>query len=94
MNRDNVQMSPFPRMGGTAMELKEEMETYKAHQNELVLESEGRYALIKGGAIKGPYDSYDEALDAGYDAFGPVPFLVKKIVKGEPIHYISRPLPR
>lgn len=88
-----VRLSPYPGMGAT-MELKEEMETYKAHQNELVLANEGRFVLIKGGAIRGPYDSYDAALDAGYEAFGPVPFLVKRIVKGEPIHHISRPIPR
>lgn len=83
---------PSPGRGDAVDTLREELETYKAHQNELVLHSEGRYILIKGGAIKGPFDTYEEALDAGYSTYGLVPFLVRKISRDEPVLFISRSL--
>lgn len=78
--------------GGT-MALEHEMATYQAHLLEL-LANEGKYAVVRGEEIAGAYDSYDDALQAGYDRYGLVPFLVKKISRVEPIQYFSRDLPR
>jgi len=54
---------------------------------------DGELLVIRGGEIAGVFDTYDDALEAGYGQFGPVPFLVKKIQRLEPVHYFSRDLP-
>jgi hypothetical protein len=74
------------------MELARELETYKAHQTELVLSNEGGYVLIKGDQIQA-YSNYEEALSAGFDQYGLEPFLVKQVCRAEPVHYFSRNLP-
>lgn len=70
-----------------------EIETavFQAHLAEL-LPSEGKFVLIKGEAIDGPFDTYDEALEVGYRQYGPTPFLVKQIRAAEPIQYFARDL--
>jgi hypothetical protein len=73
------------------MGLEYEQATYQAHLIDL-LSYEGKYILIKGEDIVGPWETYEEALQAGYDRFGLVPFLVKKIQRVEPIQYFSREL--
>jgi hypothetical protein len=75
------------------MALEHENGVYQANLLEL-LAYEGKYVLVRGDEIAGHWDSYEEALQAGFDRFGPVPFLVKRIQKVEPIHYFSRDLPR
>jgi hypothetical protein len=74
------------------MGLEIEMATYHAHLMDL-LQHEGKYVVIKGDEILGhPHDTLDDALGAGYDAYGLVPFLVKKISRVEEIHHFSRDL--
>jgi hypothetical protein len=80
------------RDGGT-MALEHEMATYQANLLEL-LANEGKFVVILGEEIAGAYDTYEEALEAGYGRYGLVPFLVKKISRVEPIQYFSRDLPR
>lgn len=75
------------------MALEIELATYHAHLMELI-DSEGKFVVIKDERILGRYDSYEEALEAGYAEFGPVSFLVKQIRRVEPIQYFSRDLPR
>lgn len=75
------------------MALEQESATYQEHLMEL-LDSEGKYVLIGGAEIVGCFDSYEQALDAGYDRFGLAPFLVKEIRRAEPLLYFSRDLPR
>jgi hypothetical protein len=57
------------------------------------LTNEGKYVVVHGETIAGPFDTYEDALQAGYDKFGVVPFLVKRISRVEPIQYFSRDLP-
>ena len=75
------------------MSLERELATYHEHMLEL-LSSEGKFVLIRGDEIAGRYDSYEKALEAGYERYGLDPFLVKKIQRSEPLHYFSRDLPR
>ena len=71
------------------MALEHEMGVYQANLMDL-LANEGKYVVIKGDELlPAAYDEYDEALAAGYERFGPVPFLVKKIQKTEPILYFT-----
>jgi hypothetical protein len=74
-----------------AMALERELAVYNEHLMEL-LANEGKYVVVLGEAIEGPFDSYEDALQAGYDKFGVVPFLVKQISRVEPIQYFSRDL--
>ncbi len=74
------------------MALERETETYmKLLQNELTGQ-EGRYALIASDRLLGVFDSYNDALTAGYKEQQLNPFLVKKIAAVESIAYFSREL--
>lgn len=61
------------------MSFKLELDTYKDNLTNLLITNEGRFVVIKDDWILGVYDTYDDALDAGYFRFGVGPFLVKKI---------------
>jgi hypothetical protein len=80
--------------GGAGMDFTRELGTFQVNLMEL-LEHEGAFVVIKGEDIKGPFDTYDDALTGGYEAFGPVPFLIKQVHRpeAEPVHYFSRDLP-
>ena len=75
-----------------AMELEKELSVYESHLIEL-LPNEGKYVVICGDEIDGPFHNYDEALGVGYEKHGLKSFLVKQIKQAEPIHYFSRDLP-
>ncbi len=74
------------------MALERELETYqKLLHGELAAEV-GRYALITKDDLLGVFDSYNDALTAGYKECGLDPFLVKKIAAVETIAYFTRDL--
>jgi hypothetical protein len=73
------------------MALEKELATYNQNLIDL-LAHEGKFVLIHGVTIKGPFETFEDALAAGYDAYGLEPFLVKQIHKAEPIQYFSRDL--
>ncbi len=61
------------------MALEQEMETYRRNLPKL-LQTPGKFVLIKGKKILGIYETDEAALDAGVDLLGPrVDFLAKKI---------------
>lgn len=71
-------------------ELQAELETYNKLLPEL-LKDEGKFALIHDGDLQGIYETYDDALQVGYDQFGvDSVFLVKKILASEQVQYFSR----
>ncbi|CAN5490327.1 hypothetical protein BH09SUM1_BH09SUM1_00080 [soil metagenome] len=57
---------------------KNELATYKRHLAEL-MSSEGKFVLVKGDEVFGPFDSYDIAIGEGYTRFGLNSFMVTKI---------------
>lgn len=63
--------------------LKTELQTYEADKDELVAKGEGKFVLILQRDIAGIWETYEDALQAGYARFGLKPFLVKKIEKIE-----------
>ena len=73
------------------MALEKEMATYQIHLMEL-LANEGKFVVVRGEEITGPYDAYEQSLEAGYEQYGLEPFLVKQISRVEPIQYFSRDL--
>jgi hypothetical protein len=68
-----------------------ELEAYREHLPEL-LEAEGKFVLIRDRAVGGPFDTYADALEAGYSKYGLESFLVKQIRSAEPIQYFARDL--
>lgn len=73
------------------MELERELQTYLKSLPSLVTylkalpilvrnpDNVGKFVLIHGGDVIGVHITYDEALKAGYDAFGLDPFMVSQI---------------
>jgi len=72
-------------------DLARELATYK-RALEGLLAHEGKYALVVGESVIGIYDAYGDALQAGYQAAGLEPFLVRKISGVETVSYFSRPI--
>ena len=68
--------------------LEVEMSTYKQVLPTL-LDKLGKHVLIKGATFE-VFESYEEALNAGYTKFGLEPFLVKKIAPSEQVAYFTR----
>ncbi|HLN33571.1 MAG TPA: hypothetical protein VK395_37945 [Gemmataceae bacterium] len=65
-----------------------ELQTYSKELPKL-LAYEGRFVAIRGQEIVGPVQTYEDALEIGYERFGLQPFLVKRIEETETVY----PLP-
>jgi hypothetical protein len=76
----------------TTEHLKTELETYEREKSRLVAESEGKHVLIQGSEVSGVWDTYVDALNAGYTKFQLTPFLVKQIEGIERVHFFTRDL--
>ena len=72
--------------------LEREIATYRARLPEFLRDHEDQFVLIRGEEVLGFWPTFDEALEVGYDRFGLVPLLVKKVRAEEPIYYFSRDL--
>lgn len=64
-----------------AEKLQAENEIYEREKAQLLAaEGAGKFVLIGGGAVQGAWETYEDALKAGYEHFGlKADFLVKKI---------------
>ncbi len=69
--------------------LEKELETYESLLPTLKAD-EGKFALIHGAVLLGTFDSYEDALNIGYERCGLKPFLVKRIKANESVAYFSR----
>ncbi len=52
--------------------------------------SEGKFALVYNGELKGVFETYSDALDAGYKLAKLEPFLVRRISSAEYVAYFTR----
>ena len=78
------------KVPGVTLLLEEELKTYDTHRDELIGKAEGKFVLIRGGAVLGTYDSKMDAIRQGYQQFGNVPFLVKQVLRVEtPQNFVS-----
>ncbi|MHC5542316.1 hypothetical protein ACYOEI_29180 [Singulisphaera rosea] len=66
---------------------------FEAHRDEF-LPFEGSFVVIKDDQVLGIWPDRAEALDAAHQRFGSAPFMVKQILKEEPIRRFSHDLPR
>ena len=73
----------------TADPLQQDLDKYKELLPTLT-QSEGKYALIFKGNLLGIFESYSDALTAGYKEAGLQPFLVKRIATTEFVAYFTR----
>ena len=71
---------------------KEELAAYEREKDRLVKGNEGRYVVIRGGNVAGIWDTYEDALHAGYEKFGLERFLVKRIQGIDRIQFFTRDL--
>lgn len=85
-------MCPEILMSNPAPNLERELATYQRLLPTLSSGNEGRFALIAGEDVLGIFDTYPDALAAGYEHRGLEPFLVKKISSVEVISYFTRDL--
>lgn len=70
----------------------QEIAPYQRHFPEL-LEQQGKFVLIKGAELAGTFDSYEDALTAGYRRIKLDSFLVKQILAVEPLTFSRYLLP-
>lgn len=63
--------------------LDKELETYKTHKAQLLATVENEFVLIHGSDIVETFETEVDAIKHGYQEFGNVPFLVKKVVRVE-----------
>jgi hypothetical protein len=74
--------------GGAKAPLAAELITYRDRLDDL-LRHKGQYVVIKGREIAGFFRDRRSAVEAAVAAYGPGPFLVKKVVEKEPIRRIG-----
>ena len=77
------------------MALEQEVQVFRSSLHDLLgvgNVNEGRYAIVKGHEIGGPFEDYESALTAAYERFGPGPFLVKRIESVETVLHFTRDL--
>lgn len=71
--------------------LETEIATYQSMLPTLAKE-QGRFAVIHGTALIGIFDTYNDALSAGYKTCKLEPFLVKQIQMIERVAFFTRNL--
>jgi hypothetical protein len=71
------------------MALEKELATYKGKLDEF-LPNEGKYVLIHGDDVAGIWETYEDALQAGYQKYALAPFLVKRIECAETVQNFTR----
>jgi hypothetical protein len=71
--------------------LEREIKTYTKRLPELSAQ-EGKFVLIEGEEVGGLFETYQDALKAGYEKYGIKPFLVKKISAAESLANFTREL--
>lgn len=77
------------------MTLEYELNVFRSHLAEWLGHAdanEGRYAIVKGDEVAGPFPDYETALGEAYKRFGLVSFLVKRIERVETVLHFTRDL--
>lgn len=74
-----------------ADDLSREMEVYSRLLPSMAGD-EGKFVVIFGETVVGKFESYSDALTAGYTAAGLKPFLVKRISSMPAVSFFTREL--
>jgi hypothetical protein len=75
------------------MALETEIATFEARLPDLLAIHEGKWVAILGAEVLAPFETWEDALTAGYERFGPVSWLVRQVLREQPVHFFSRDLP-
>ncbi len=67
----------------TNASLQKELEYFKAHQKELVVQHEGKFLVIKDQQVQGVYDTEMEAYTDAQNKFELGTFLIQQCVPGQ-----------
>lgn len=68
--------------------LKEELHFYQKNKDKYLKYYLGQFVLIKGEKMVGNFTTEEEAYKAGVERFGNTPFLIRQVLKEEPINAI------
>jgi len=72
------------------MTLERETKAYERLLHSELASEVGRYAVVAGDDLLGVYDSYNDALAAGYKVRGLESFLVQRVSTVETVAYFTR----
>jgi hypothetical protein len=72
--------------------LATEFQTYQRQLSALLTQHNGQYVVIKGAELRHFSESYEQALDWAYEAFGLDSFFVKKVCSDEGVAHFTRDL--
>jgi hypothetical protein len=67
---------------------EQELAYYNEHRAEFLSKHEWKYLLIKGRELIGVFDNPQAAYVEGLHRFGNNPFLIKQVLKEEPVQQI------
>src|SRR5271156_2167211 len=84
-------LRPYHRTGDL-MALEKELVTFERELPRLAKEAPGKFALVKGDEVVSLFDTYEDALTAGYGMFKLETFMVKQISAIERIQFFTRSL--
>jgi hypothetical protein len=66
--------------------LATELATYQRELPRLLSEGEeGRWVLVKGTGVISTWETFNDAIQVGYDRFGQAPFLVQQVLPEQPV---------
>jgi hypothetical protein len=86
-------LAALRRGGGAPVTLLEpELATYARHLPQLLMSDPGRFVLVHDHEILSIFDTQFQAITAGYERLGNVPFLVKQIVAVETPIQLATPM--
>lgn len=68
--------------------LREELGFFQSMRAQLLMAHEGKFVLIKGHELVGVFESQQQAYALGLEKLGNVPFLIKQVVREEPVQTI------
>jgi hypothetical protein len=70
--------------------LETERRFFEENRERLMSEGAGKFVLIKGRRVQGFYETKFDAIDAGYERLGNVPFFVHRVTEvEEPANIVS-----
>lgn len=69
-----------------------ERAAYERLKPELLTRAEGKFVVLVGEEVEGPFDSFGDALRAGYRRFGHGPLYIKQLLTVEPVVEVSHDL--
>lgn len=70
--------------------LEKELAAYEAAKPSLLPQALGKFVLIRDGQLVDTFDAESDAIRAGYQKFGNVPFLVKQVTEVDvPDNFVS-----